>query len=89
MSVDKSLLDGKIREMYPEIGRFGLSMSLSFAEDKKAWAVKLVHAGHELLTYVEPSDAEKCLGGVECVHLGHQIGQFVRNYCLEDKGCEY
>jgi len=88
MNVDKTRLEAKIREIYPEIGRFGLAMDLTFREDKGAWAVRLVHGDHELVTYVEPEDAQKCLGGVECVHLGHQIGQFIQNYCMADTVCE-
>ncbi len=87
MNVDKTRLEGKIREIYPEIGRFGLKMDLDFLVDKGAWAVTLTHGEHTLVTYVEPEDAAKCLGGVECIHLGHQIGQFVRNYCMSDTVC--
>ena len=44
---------------------------------KNAWIVHLAKGQNELITHVEPQDAEDCLTGKECVYLGHQIGQFI------------
>lgn len=80
MSVDPKALDSKLREMYPDINKYGFDLSLNFNDQKDAWIVKLNHEKHELTTHLERKDAEACLEGVQCVYLGVQIGQFVKNF---------
>ncbi len=82
MIVDPIILEYTIREMYPEIVKHGLSLSLSFDTDTDAWIVKLSKGMHELTTHLEKKDAEACLGGIQCIYLGVQIGQFVENFEL-------
>lgn len=88
MSVTPDVLLAKIKEMYPEIGKYRLSPSLMFDEATNSWSLELTKGTHELHTHIEVADAEKCLSGVECVYLSHQIGQFIRTYCEGGKGCE-
>ncbi|MDR3570509.1 MAG: hypothetical protein P4L43_20995 [Syntrophobacteraceae bacterium] len=83
MSVDQTTLESKIREMYPEITQHDLSLSLSFDKGTDAWIVKLAKGEHELATHLEKKDAEACLEGIQCVYLGVQIGQFVKNFELD------
>lgn len=80
MSVDPKVLQSKLREMYPDIESHKMDLSLAFNETKDAWIVKLTKGGHELTTHLERKDAEACLEGVQCVYLGVQIGQFVKNF---------
>ena len=80
MSVDPKALAAKLREMYPEIGKHALDLSLNFDDKKGAWIVKLVKGKHELTTHLEKKDAEACLEGIQCVYLGVQVGQFVKNF---------
>ena len=80
MSVDPKILDSKLREMYPEIVKHDLSLSLSFNKGKDAWIVKLLKGKHELTTHLERKDAEACLEGVQCIYLGVQVAQFLKNF---------
>jgi hypothetical protein len=80
MSVEPKALDAKLREMYPEIAKHKLNLSLNFDGKKDAWIVKLVKGAHELTTHLEKKDAEACVDGIQCVYLGVQIGQFVENF---------
>lgn len=80
MSVDPNALKSKLREMYPEIEKHNLNLGLSFDDSKDAWIVELSKGEHELTTHLEGKDAEECLDGIECVYLGVQIGQFVKNF---------
>lgn len=84
MSVDAKALQNKLQEMYPEIRKHNLDMALDFSSEKDAWIVHLKHGAHELTTHLEKKDAEDCLGGIECVYLGIQIGQFVKNFEAAD-----
>ena len=73
-------IEAKLREMHPEINEHGLGLQAEFSHDKDAWIVHLTKGEHELTTHLDRSDANACLEGVECVHLGVQIGQFVSNF---------
>jgi len=80
MSADPRALDSKLREMYPEIVKHDLSLSLSFDPGKDAWIVKLAKGKHELTTHLERKDADACFEGVLCIYLGVQISQFLENF---------
>ncbi|MDA8170864.1 MAG: hypothetical protein M0Z48_03440 [Nitrospiraceae bacterium] len=73
-------LKDKITEMYPEIGRHGISVGIAFSAEKNAYIVKFSKNGHELTTHLEKKDADECMDGIKCVYLGVQIGQFVTNF---------
>ena len=77
-------LGAKLREMYPEIDSHGLDLELAFDHEKDAWIVSLRKGAHELTTHLERKDADDCLEGVECVYLGVQIGQFLKNFEAEE-----
>jgi len=80
MNVDPNLLKSKLKEMYPEITEHNLDLTLDFDDAKDAWIVKLEKDQHELATHLEKKDAEACIEGVQCVYLGVQIGQFIKNF---------
>lgn len=84
MEVDPKTLESKIREMYPEIIQHNLSLSLDFDSGTDSWIVKLGKGDHNLATHLEKKDAEACLEGIQCVYLGVQIGQFVKNFELNE-----
>ncbi len=70
----------KILEMYPEIAKYGVVSSLVFDQGKNTYVFKLTKGPHELSTYIDKEDGDKCMAGVECVHLGVQIRQFLENF---------
>ena len=78
-------LKDKILEMYPEIERHGVSVSLVFDAVKDAYIVKMHRDGHELTTHLERKDADDCMNGIKCVSFGIQIEQFVKNYAIREK----
>jgi len=73
-------LSRKLMDMYPEIQKHGLDMDLEYKSDKEYWVVKLAKGDHRLHTLLNKTDAEACLNGVQCIYLGVQIGQFVKNF---------
>jgi hypothetical protein len=73
-------IEAKLREMHPEIEQHDLTLAAEFSHEKDAWIIHLTKGKHELTTHLERKDANACLEGVECVHLGVQIGQFVSNF---------
>jgi hypothetical protein len=73
-------LKDKIMEMYPEIEKHGISVSLSFDEQKNAYVVQFKKGTQELTTHLEKKDADDCMNGIKCVYLGVQIEQFIKNF---------
>ena len=73
--MDKNLLCKKIQEIFPDIGECGIDISVDFDDEQKRWTVNLKKDDHELKTYLEHGDAEKCINGVQCVNLGIEVAQ--------------
>jgi hypothetical protein len=76
---DKKELCDKIKSIYPDIGECGIDVDVEYDETKKAWLVDLKKGEHELKTHLEPSEADECMEGKQCVSLGVQIGQLRTN----------
>ena len=70
----------KIHQMYPGIDKHGVASSVTFDKAKKTYVLELKKGPHHLATYIDKADADKCMDGVECIHLGVQIGQFLENF---------
>jgi hypothetical protein len=78
--MNRTELCEKIQEIYPAIGDCGIDVDvLGFDESKNAWIVILRNQGEELITHLDPSEAQACMEGTECIHLGLQIGQLMDN----------
>ena len=73
--MDKNLLCKKIQEIYSDIGECGIDISVDFDDEQRRWTVNLKKDDHELKTYLEHGDAEKCINGVQCVSLGIEVAQ--------------
>jgi hypothetical protein len=76
---DKAELCEKIRTIYPDIGECGIDIDVEFDQDQKSWVVYLKKDKHELKTFLEDGDAERCLLGEKCVGLGIEIAQLRAN----------
>jgi hypothetical protein len=86
MGYTKVALEDKILEMYPDIQKHGISISLNFDEQKNAYIVKFTKDKQELTTHLEKKDADDCMNNVKCVYLGVQVQQFIKNFELIAKG---
>jgi hypothetical protein len=75
-----SELAAKLKEMYPEIEQHKLGLELEYKDSDAYWVIKLSKGDHRLHTLLNKSDADACLEGTQCVYLGVQIGQFVKNF---------
>lgn len=78
-------LKKKLLEMYPEIRKHDISMGLDFSEAKNAYIIKFKKGVHELTTHLEKKDADDCMNGIECVYLGVQVAQFMKNFEIIEK----
>jgi len=73
-------LGKKLKEMYPEIGKHKIDLDLEYKTDKNYWVIKLIKGDHRMHTLLNKEDADACLEGVQCIYLGVQIGQFIKNF---------
>lgn len=80
MGYTKVALEEKLLQMYPEVTKHGISVSLDFDEKKNAYIVKFRKDRKELTTHLEKKDADDCMENIKCVYLGVQIGQFIKNF---------
>jgi hypothetical protein len=85
MAYTMDTLKAKVKEMFPDIDKHQMDCSLTFDEGKNAYIIKLTKGAHALTTHLEKPDADACMAGKECVHLGVQMAQFVKNF-EEDEG---
>ena len=76
----KEELAARLLEIYPEITAHGIDLGLEFDHGKQAWVVTLAKGEHRLKTFLEKQDADACMEGVQCVYLGVQIAQLIRNF---------
>jgi hypothetical protein len=80
MSYSIEGLEDMIYELHPEIVQHAMNLSASFDEDKNAYVLKFGRGGRELNTYLNKEDADECMGGKKCIHLGVQIAQFLDDF---------
>jgi hypothetical protein len=73
-------MKAKIHQMYPKIDKHGVAATVTYDKTKKTYVLELKKGPHHLATYIDKTDADKCMEGVECIHLGVQIGQFLDNF---------
>jgi hypothetical protein len=73
-------LEEKILAMYPEIKEHDIGFSMSFILEENAWLIKLKKDHHELGTFLGKEDADECMEGIFCVHLGVKFGDFLENF---------
>ena len=79
MGYTQVALKDKIIQMYPEIEQHGAAVNLKFNEELKTYDVKIKKGQHELITHLEAKDADECMDGRKCIHLGVQIKEFIEN----------
>jgi hypothetical protein len=77
--LDKNELCDKIQQLYPEIGDCGIDLTVDYDKRQNAWVVDLKKDNHELKHFLEDPDATACMAGKQCVALGLEIAQLVKN----------
>jgi hypothetical protein len=76
---NKHELCDKIVAMYPEVGKCDIDIMVDWNKSKNAWVVDLKKDNHELKHYLEEPDADNCIDNKQCVSLGLEIAQLVKN----------
>lgn len=66
----------KIHQIYPKIDQYGVAATVIFDKAKRTYVLELKKGLHHLATCIGKTDADRCMGGVECLHLGCRSGSF-------------
>jgi len=69
----------RITSIYPDIGKCGIDINVTYNQPEKSWVVHLKKGSHSLDHYLEMLDADKCMDGKQCVALGLEIAQLRKN----------
>lgn len=69
----------KITNIYPEIGYCGIDIDVARDLKEDAWVVHLKKGSHRLKHFLELKDANRCIDGKQCVALGLEISQMMKN----------
>ena len=80
MAYTMDALKAKVKEMFPDVDKYQMDCDLTFDKGKNAYIIKLTKGEHVLTTHLDKPDADACMEGKECVHLGVQMAQFVKNF---------
>ena len=65
MAYSDEALIVKIRDMYPEVSKYGISVGLDFSREKNAYIVKFSKGHHDLTTHLEKKDADDCRNNIK------------------------
>jgi uncharacterized membrane-anchored protein YhcB (DUF1043 family) len=88
MEITAENLTTKLKEIHPEIETYGLGLAVHFDTSKQAWVATFSKDEHTLQTHMEKKDVENCMNNVQCVYVGVQLGQFIKNYCEGGQECK-
>lgn len=86
MGYTQVALENKLTDLYPELERNGISLSLEFDEDKKAWVIHFKKGNHRRYAFLDKKDADACMDGNVCIYMGTLVSQYVKDLIKEVKG---
>jgi hypothetical protein len=77
--LDKKELCQKIIEIYPDLKSRGITVDAFYSTAKGTWIVELKKGEHILQHHLAKHDAMDCMDGKQCVSLGLEIAQLIKN----------
>ena len=77
--LDKQELCQKIIELYPDLESQGITVDAFYSTAKGTWVVEMNKGEHKLQHHLAKHDAKACMDGKQCVSLGLEIAQLVKN----------
>ncbi|MGM0655308.1 MAG: hypothetical protein ACQETR_08315 [Thermodesulfobacteriota bacterium] len=73
--MNKKELCKKIEQVYPDIGKCGIDLDVTYDNDSSRWKILLKKDKESVETFLEPGDAQLCMEGHWCVILGIEISR--------------
>jgi hypothetical protein len=73
-------LERRLREHHSDIAKHGIKLDVSFDRERTGYVVKLIKDGKQAEIFISQKDADECMQGIECYHLGIELGNFLREF---------
>ena len=73
-------LEQRLREHHSDIDKHGIKVNVSFDRDRVGYVVELTKEGKQAEIFISKKDADECMQGIECYHLGIELGNFLREF---------
>jgi hypothetical protein len=73
-------LDQRLREHHSDIDQLGITLSVREDRERAGYVVELAKGGKHSEIFISQQDAAECLQGIECYHLGIELGNFIREF---------
>ncbi len=73
-------LEQRLREHHSDIDKQGIKLNVSFDRERVGYVVVLTKADKQSEIFISQKDADECMEGIECYHLGIELGNFLREF---------
>ena len=73
-------LQQRLLEHHSDIVKQGVKLTVSFDRNRVGYEVKLAKGTKQAEIFISKKDADECMQGVECYHMGIEIGNFLREF---------
>ena len=73
-------LQQRLLEHHSDIVKHGIKLSVSFDRDRLGYPVELAKGGKQAEIFISKKDADECMQGIECYHMGIELGNFLREF---------
>lgn len=77
MGYTQVALEEKLYEMYHELQKYNITLSLEFDEEKDSWIIRFKRGDRSRYAILDKKDADACMDGYVCIYLGTLIDQYV------------
>jgi hypothetical protein len=73
-------LQQRLLEHHSDVVKQGAKLTVSLDRDRVGYKVKLAIGGKQAEIFISKKDADECMQGIECYHMGIEIGNFIREF---------
>jgi hypothetical protein len=73
-------LKEKLLGHHSDIAKHGVTLNVSFDRDRVGYVVELAKGGRKAETFISKKDADECMQGIECYHLGIEVYNFIQQF---------
>ena len=80
MAYSVDALKQKLLEHHSDITKEGVGLNVRFDQEQVGYQVELSKGGLKSEILISQKDADECMQGIECYHLGIEIFNFLREF---------
>ena len=73
-------LKAKLLERHSDLAKHGVTLTVSYDRDRDSYGVELAKGERRAQTFISRKDADECMQGIECYHLGIEVFNFMQEF---------